>query len=441
MIRTLTAFAVFFACSPLGAEPLTGTAAFGDWRSDAPGVQRKITEGDLPTPYASRSAGNPSRQIARPVNALPKAAPGFEVKLFAQGFDGARSMRTAPNGDIFMAESWRGRVLIFRPGRVDGQGLRMPEVFTTGLGSVFGLALGPAAEKPEFLYAAVPTGVVRFPYKVGDNEPSGAGVWIIRNLPDGGHSMRDLAISPDGRTLFVSVGSLSNVAQGTGVKPGNIAAFESARAVGAAWGQEEGRAALLAFDVNGDNRRVYATGLRNCSGLAIAPASGLPWCVVNERDGLGDDLPPDFATSVRAGSFFGWPWYYTGSNEDPRHKDVRPDLRERVLVPDVLFQPHSAPLGIAFYDGGMFPSDFRGDAFVALHGSWNRSKRTGYKVVRLRFVDGKPTGVYEDFLTGMVADDASVWGRPVGLTVMKDGSLLVSEDAGNTIWRVSVPGK
>ncbi len=443
MIRTATLLAVLIVSPAASAQVLTGPQALGDWQTDRPGVQRKIAPGDLPAPYASRSASNPTRQVRRPANAIPQAPAGFEVKLYAQGFEGPRALRTAPNGDVFVAETWRGRILVFPAGanRPNLQGLQQPEVFTTGLNSVFGLAFGPSPEKPEYLYAAVPTGVVRYRWRPGETKPQGPAQWIVRDIPGGGHGMRDLAMSPDGKTLFVSVGSLSNVAQGTGDRPRDLAGFEATRAPGAAWGQEDGRAALLAFDPDGGGRRFLATGLRNCSGLAIQPATGLPWCVVNERDGLGDDLPPDYATSVKSGGFYGWPWYYTGANEDPRHKGARPDLRERALTPDVLLQPHSAPLGITFYDGEMFPKDYRGDAFVTLHGSWNRAKRTGYKVVRLRLENGKPAGVYEDFLTGFVLDDASVWGRPVGVTVMKDGSLLVSEDAGNTIWRVSYAGK
>jgi glucose/arabinose dehydrogenase len=194
---------------------------------------------------------------------------------------------------------------------------------------------------------------------------------------------------------------------------------------------------VLAFDPDGGHKRIYATGLRNCSGMSIQPANGALWCAVNERDGLGDDLPPDFATRVTEGAFFGWPWYYIGAREDPRHKGERLDLAGGVTVPDVLFQPHSAPLGITFYEGDAFPAEYKGDAFVAFHGSWNRAKRTGYKVVRLLMKDGKPTGVYEDFLVGFVADDASVWGRPVDVAVTKSGALLVTDDEGGAIWRIT----
>jgi glucose/arabinose dehydrogenase len=200
---------------------------------------------------------------------------------------------------------------------------------------------------------------------------------------------------------------------------------------------ERERAAVLSFTPDGRDRKVYASGLRNCSAEAIQPRTGTLWCAVNERDGLGDDLPPDFATSVQNGGFYGWPWFYTGAHPDPRHQGT---AARTVIVPDVLIQPHSAPLGLAFYDHAAFPAEYRGDAFVALHGSWNRSTRTGYKVIRLRFINGRPTGEYEDFLTGFVRSDRAVWGRPVGLTVTADGALLVSEDGNGTIWRIAFKG-
>jgi glucose/arabinose dehydrogenase len=194
---------------------------------------------------------------------------------------------------------------------------------------------------------------------------------------------------------------------------------------------------VFSFPPDGGSLHLVASGLRNCVGLATQPGTQALWCVTNERDGMGDNLPPDYATRVAEGNFFGWPWYYIGANEDPRHRGERPDLANLVTVPDVLIQPHSAPLGIAFYDGSTFPRDYVGDAFVTLHGSWNRAQRTGYKVVRLRLQGGQPTGEYEDFLTGFVANDSAVWGRPVGVTVLHDGSLLVSEDANGTIYRVA----
>jgi glucose/arabinose dehydrogenase len=195
---------------------------------------------------------------------------------------------------------------------------------------------------------------------------------------------------------------------------------------------------VLAFDPDGGHARIFASGLRNCSAEAVHPATGTLWCVVNERDGLGDNLPPDYATSVREGAFYGWPWYYIGDHPDPRLKGQRPaGSGSNVTVPDVLFQPHSAPLGIGFYDGTQFPPEYQGNAFVTLRGSWNREHRTGYKVVRVRFANGKPTGEYVDFLTGFVVSDQAVWGRPVGVAATHDGALLVSEDGNGTIWRIA----
>jgi glucose/arabinose dehydrogenase len=235
--------------------------------------------------------------------------------------------------------------------------------------------------------------------------------------------------------MFVSVGSDSNLDPDlTGPPPPDLP-------LGAAWGDDRDRADVLQFSPDGQVKQIFATGLRNCSAEAIQPGSGALWCVVNERDGLGDNLPPDYATRVRPGAFYGWPWYYIGGHPEPRMKGARADLTGRVTVPDVLIQPHSAPLGIVFYEGTQFPAAYRGDAFVALHGSWNRSLRTGYKVVRLRMRAGHPTGEYQDFLTGFVASDQAVWARPVGLAVMHDGSLLVSEDGNGTIWRIAYRAK
>jgi glucose/arabinose dehydrogenase len=407
----------------------TGPAAYGDWRTDAPGVQRLITPDDLPPPSATVSAANPPQRAPRTPAVVPQAPPGFAVDLLAEGLDTPRVIRTAPNGDIFVAESGAGRVLVFRadgatPAPVKG------EVFAADLAQVFGIAFHPSGPDPRWVYVATPDAVVRFPYRSGDLQASGPAEPVAR-LPDGhDHWTRDIAFSPDDKTLFVSVGSATNDAEGL--------ATTAARLVG--WDREANRADVLAFDPDGGHMRVVATGLRNCSGLTVRQSTGELWCVVNERDGLGDDLPPDFATHVTDGGFYGWPWYYIGDHEDPRHKGGRPDLAGRVIAPDVLFQPHSAPLGIMFYPGGQFPAEYDGEAFVAFHGSWNRAKRTGYKVVRLPMKDGKPTGAYEDFLTGFVADDERVWGRPVDVAVTRDGALLVTDDEGGAIWRVVYRG-
>jgi glucose/arabinose dehydrogenase len=423
------------------APTLAGAAAYGDWRSDAPGVRRKLTPADMPAPMATTPVANPSHVVAQPAGAMPKVPPNFTVSRFATGLKEPRVVRVAPNGDIFIAESSAGRVRVLRAD--DGAATSSTaQVFAAGLNRPFGIAFYPPGPNPTYVYVATTSKVVRFAYRNGDLAASGAPETIVPSLPSGeGHWTRDIAFSPDGKTMFVSVGSGSNDAEEMDPLPSaERASFEAGHALGATWGEEENRADVLAFDPDGRNMRVFAAGLRNCAGLTIQPENAALWCAVNERDILGDDLPPDYATSVRDGGFYGWPWYYIGANEDPDHKGERADLAGKVIVPDVLFQPHSAPLGITFYEAAQFPANYKGDAFVALHGSWNRAKRTGYKVVRLIFKDGKPTGEYEDFLVGFVADDSSVWGRPVDVAVARDGSLLVTDDGGGAVWRVAHKG-
>src|SRR5580692_5194563 len=427
----------------LGAAPAfadeavrTGAAAFGDWRTDAPGVRRLITPADLPAPFATRSAANMSQHAVRTDAETPKAPAGFAVDLFATGLNTPRVIRVAPNGDIFVAETGAGSVRVFHPGA--GSGEAKGEIFADGLQRPYGIAFYPSGQDPRFVYVASPDSVVRFPYRSGDVKASGPAETIASLPSGGGHWTRDLAFSPDDKTLYVSVGSGSNVAEG----PSHADQASIAEApIGASFGDEARRADVLAFDPDGRHERVYATGIRNCSGLGVQPGTGALWCAVNERDGLGDDLPPDYVTHVAEGAFYGWPWFYLGDHPDPRHKDERPDLAKSVTMPDVLVQAHSAPLGVAFYGADQFPAEYKGDAFVTLHGSWNRSTLTGYKVVRLVMKDGKPTGEYEDFLVGFVGDDRNVWGRPVGVAVTHDGSLLVSDDGSGSIWRVSYKGK
>jgi glucose/arabinose dehydrogenase len=242
--------------------------------------------------------------------------------------------------------------------------------------------------------------------------------------------------------MFVSIGSASNVAEGMGkLDPAALRAWIKDKPLGATWGYETERADVLAFDPDGKNRRIYATGIRNCVGMAVNPTTGDLWCSVNERDLLGDDLVPDYITRVREGAFYGWPWYYIGAYEDPRQAGARPDLKDKVTVPDVLIQSHSASLQMMFYTGNAFPADYKGNAFAAEHGSWNRATRTGYKIIRVPVTDGVPAGWYEDFVTGFVVDDSSVWGRPVGVVQSSDGALLFSDDGNGTIWRVSYSGR
>ena len=441
LLAGLIAAAPLLALADEGATR-TGAAAFGDWRTDAPGVRRKLTAADLPPPGASRSAANPSRTAPRADGALPQAPPGFVVSLFASGLDLPRVVRVAPNGDVFVAESGAGRVS--RLAAADGAAKAAERtIFADNLHRPFGIAFYPPGPDPQYVYVAETDRVVRFPYRPGETKAAGPAEVVVASLPSGrGHWTRDLAFSPDGKTLFVSVGSASNIAEDMpDAPPQGLAAFAANPPLGAAWGAEENRADVLAFDPDGGAMRVFATGLRNCSGETIQPQTGALWCAVNERDALGDDLPPDYATRVKPGAFYGWPWFYIGDHEDPRLAGRRKDLAGSVTLPDALLQAHSAPLGITFYQGAQFPADYRGDAFVALHGSWNRAKRTGYKVVRLIFRDGVATGEYEDFLTGFVANDAAVWGRPVDVAVARDGALLVTDDAGGALWRVAYAGR
>ncbi|HEY5105983.1 MAG TPA: PQQ-dependent sugar dehydrogenase [Caulobacteraceae bacterium] len=432
------------AASGAVAATLTGDAAFGDWRSDAPGVVRRITQEDIPP--VSRPGVAPAAIVARPAGAQLATLPGFSVAAFVT-LEGPRQIRTAPNGDIFVAETDQGRIRVLRT--ADGADHPVTtETFIDGLDRPFGIAFWPVGANPQWVYIANTNSVVRYPYRSGDLRARGPAQIIVPKLTltGKGHSTRDVAFSPDSRRMYVSVGSGSNIAEGMGKKtPAEAAAWDGAHAVGAAWGDETGRADVLVMDPLGRGSRVWATGIRNCVSLAIEPRTSDLWCATNERDLLGDDLPPDYATRVRQGAFYGWPWYYIGAHEDPRLKGQRPDLAGKVAVPDVLFQAHSAPLGLTFYIArngpAAFPAEYRGSAFVGLHGSWNRASRTGYKVVRLILKDGVPTGAYEDFLTGFVVDKNGVWGRPVGVTVAHDGALLVTDDASNIVWRVAYDGR
>jgi glucose/arabinose dehydrogenase len=420
-----------------------GAEAFGDWHGDAPGVWRKITASDLPS-VDSNSPRNNARVVAAPAGAMPKTLPGFEVTAFAK-LEGPRQIKLAPNGDLFVTESQKGQIRVLRA-KPGARTAETTEVFVTGLERPFGMAFYPAAN-PKWLYVANTNSIVRIPYRAGDLKASGPPEVLIPTLVStGGHYTRDIAFTPDGKRMLVSIGSASNIGEKMSVKtPAEIAAWEAEHGTGAAWDGDTGRAQVTSFNPEGKDRRAYGTGIRNCVGLTIQPATGAPWCTTNERDLLGDNLVPDYVTRVKAGGFYGWPWFYIGAHRDVR-KEPRPDLAGKVIVPDVLLQPHSAALQTVFYPqapGGSaaFPSEYGGQAFTALHGSWNRSARTGYKVVRLKLRNGNATGEYEDFLTGFVVDDQSVWGRPVGVAVAADGALIVSEDGNGTVWRVAPAGK
>jgi glucose/arabinose dehydrogenase len=455
-VATIAILASIFA-NLLGAQTLSaadsnsllvGQAAYGDWRADAPGIRRRIRASDLPPPYASNSAGNSPTLVAMPAGARLKVPVGFQVKRIADGLGHPRLIRVAPNGDIFLAESGAGQIRVLRPSGTGDQVSRN-EIFASGLNLPFGIAFYPRGKEPQWIYVANTDSVVRFPYRTGDLHARDKAKIIVPMLPHGGnHWTRDIAFSLDDTTMFVSVGSASNDAEPPipfdVASPGEWTTFIQQRIDTALFGsvlkQETERADILAFDPNGKDRRIYARGIRNCSGMAVNSTTGDLWCSTNERDNLGDDLPPDYITRVREGGFYGWPWYYIGAHEDPLHKGERPDLRNKVIVPDILLQPHSASLQMMFYTGDRFPAEYKGNVFAAEHGSWNRAKRTGYKIIRGIVKDGMSSGVYEDFVTGFVLDDERVWGRPVGIAQAKDGSLLFSDDANSTIWRVSYVG-
>jgi glucose/arabinose dehydrogenase len=398
---------------------LTGQDAFTDYSKEHPGVRRKITPADLPPPKPEESVSNSASVVPRPESAWPVAPPGFKVELYAQGFRVPRLMRTAPNGDVFLADTAAGEIKVLRGLGPDGK-VATVETFASGLKAPFGIAFYPLGPNPQWVYVGNMASVVRFPYKVGELKASGPVQVIVPELPaGGGHTTRDVVFTPDGTRMLVSVGSSSNVDD-----PDDHPA-------------ELHRADVLAFTPEGKFLKVYASGIRNCVGEAINPTTGQLWCSTNERDALGDNLVPDYITSVKEDGFYGWPYYYIGGHQDPRQQGKHPELKDKTIVPDILLQPHFASLEMLFYPGGQFPAEFKGYVFAAEHGSWNKSKRAGYEVIFAPMKDGHATGEFEDFLTGFVTADGQVWGRPVGVTVMNDGSLLVSDDASKSVWRVS----
>ncbi|MFL6585181.1 MAG: PQQ-dependent sugar dehydrogenase [Chthoniobacterales bacterium] len=418
--------ALAFATLTANAQTLTGKAALlGDWTQDAPGVSRRITVEDLPPPFSTDSVDNGPRVVARPADARLRVPPGFAIEQYASGFRNPRFLLTAPNGDIFVTESRVHAIKVLR----DTNGKGKPDVTETfasgGMNEPFGLAFYPPGPDPQWLYIANTDGVVRIPYQNGDLKARGAAEKLANAdlsrgglLRGGGHWTRDIVFSPDGKKMYVSIGSYSNVSDNA---------------------NESDRARIFQFNPDGTDRKVFAWGVRNAVGIAFRPGTSDLWMSVNERDELGDDLVPDYISSVQPGGFYGWPWFYLGNHEDPRHKGKHRELDGKVILPDVLTQSHVASLNLCFYTGEQFPPEYRGNIFAAFHGSWNRKKRVGYKIVCVPFdnATGKPRGDVVDFVTGFVADNNGVWGRPVGITVAKDGALLFSEDGNKTIWRVS----
>jgi glucose/arabinose dehydrogenase len=431
------------AAAAASPKAVAGGDKTGAWVDDKPGDLHHLTVDKLAAPFASESAGNGPKVAARPDTAMPAVAKGFKVSMFAGDTGKARLALRAPNGDIILAETGKGQLSILRS--KDGDKADSTSVFASGLSRPYGLALWPSGPNPKYLYVANVNSVVRFPYANGELKAKGEPETIVEKLSDstGGHTTRTLAFSKDDKTLFVSVGSATNIASGIGKEPPQpLAQWEKEHGLGGAWAEEADRATVLAFDVDGKNRRNFANGLRNCVGMLVHPQTGDVFCSVNERDELGDNLPPDYVTRVKQGGFYGWPWYYLGDHEDPRLKGIRPDLKGKVTIPDTLVQAHSAPLGMVVYQAPAgakhaFPKEYEGDIFLALHGSWNRGIRTGYKVIRVMMKNGAPTGQYQDFMTGMVLSDRDVWGRPAAVTVAADGALLVVDDAGGVVWRVA----
>jgi glucose/arabinose dehydrogenase len=409
-----------------GMNVMTGQKSFTNTASLSPGLARKITARDLPQPqppamlprvrmYVAAGFARPGK---RPENAIPKAPSGFKVDIFvSSGLTTPRQMRRAPNGDIFMADTGAGTVRIFRGITADGKP-QESSVYAS-LPAAFGINFYPPGSNPQWVYITNTEMLVRYAYKNGDLKATGEPEKLIADIPSGGHSTRDIVFSKDGKSLFLAVGSASNHNDDA---------------------DEIRRANILEYTPEGKFVGIYASGIRNPVGLAIDPETGELWTSVNERDNLGDNLVPDYVTRVARGGFYGWPWFYMGANQDPAHAGKHPELKDKVIVPDVLIQAHSASLGMAFYDGKMFPGEYSGDAFAAEHGSWNHSQGSGREVIRIPLDKGRATGVYQDFLTGFTTDGIA-WGRPVGVAVASDGSMLVTDDGARMIWRVSYTGK
>ena len=457
-VISVCALLAFGAASQAQNSPqhpvLTGQAAFTDAAHESPGTRRHLTVADLPAPAPEQSVDNGPTVVPRPANAWPIAPNGFKVDLYTTGLDNPRLIRFAPNGDLFLAESESGKIKVFRG--VDAKGNpKETSVFAEGLHQPFGIAFYPLGDNPQWVYIGDTDAIVRFPYHNGDLKASGP-MEQLADLPGGGrlrgggHWTRDLAFSLDGAELFASVGSHSNV-DDPDTHP-----------------EEYHRADVLEFTPDGKFVKIYGWGIRNCVGEAVNPITGELWCSTNERDALGNNLVPDYITHVQEGGFYGWPWFYMGGHWDPRHHGKHPELKDKVITPDILLEPHFASLEMTFYPttdalrknacahlrtpapcphsampAHAFPQEYRGDAFAAEHGSWNRAQRAGYEVIMLPMHDGHAMGEYEDFLTGFTVGngDGDVWGRPVGVAVAPDGSLFVTDDGSRSIWHVTYVGK
>jgi glucose/arabinose dehydrogenase len=372
----------------------------------------------LPPPNATRAVANPASVIPWPKGKTPTALAGFEVSLFADELDNPRMIYVLPNGDVLVMESLpqqsTSRIVLLRDSAKSGTPA-VRESFLRRLNVAFGMAL-----IGNRFYVGNTDGIVVFPYRSGDTQIKRRPEKIL-DLPGGGHYTRNLLADPVGKKIYVAVGSSGNIDEQRVDE------------------KDPRRAAILQINPDGSGMRVFASGLRNPVGMDWEPKTHTLWTVVNERDMLGDELVPDYLTEARDGAFYGWPYSYFGQNEDPRKKGQRPDLVAKAIKPDFALGSHVAPLGLAFYQGKSFPERYHGGAFIGMHGSWNRSDLVGYKVAFVPFQNGKPSGVIEDFLTGFIANPkiSQVYGRPVGVAIWTDGSLLVADDAAGKVWRVS----
>lgn len=390
------------------------SAAALDASEQVPGTRIEIRPSDLPPPYATGSVSNSARSVPRPSDATLRVPPGFRAAVFADGLSDARWLAVAANGDVFLAQPDPGKVTLLRDADGDGRA-EFRSTFAAGFSDPHGLAF-----HDDSLYVADARGVWRIAYRSGDTTARQKPVRITSEGAfgePGGHWTRDIAFAPDGRHFYVAIGSESNISE-----------------------DPVPRATVQEFNADGSGERTFASGLRNAVGIAFYPGTNDLYVTVNERDGLGDELVPDYLTRLRPGGFYGWPYSYIGSHPQPGYADRRPDLVARAIVPDLLFRSHSAPLGLVFYQGNQFPAAYRGDAFVAFHGSWNAARPRGYFVARVPFENGRPKGYYEVFASGFWVgggDGARVMGRPAGLAVARDGALLIADDAGDAVWRVS----
>jgi glucose/arabinose dehydrogenase len=411
------------AALPLGCtRSLTGTATFTDYTQEQPSICRTLHAADLPAPYATGDVTNNSTQVARQPGQIPIVPPGFKVTLYASGLLNARYLLAAANGDILLAQQGAGAISIFRGVDTNGHAI-IQGTLATGLDQPYGMAFYPSAAAPQYLYVGDQSAILRLPYTLGDTTSSGAPTTLATDIPGGGnHITRSLVFTNEATPrLLVGVGSSNNI---TDTDTSNV---------------EFHRANILAYSPSGTFQSIYASGTRNPVGLTLDPTDQV-WISVNERDDLGDNLPADYATHVVENGFYGWPWYYNGPNPDPRLPVDHPELASQTIIGDTLLQPHFAPLQIAFYTGSQFPTPYRGDLFVASHGSWNKAVRGGYELLRVRISNGVATGAYEDFMTGFVNPDGTVWGRPAGVCIGTDGAIYVADDTSNTIWRITYTG-